>query len=141
MISETIIKRVTDTLCCIKIASNLTDIELKQVFCPSICLAEVQLMYTGLRYSSLLFLKCRFALGLFHVSLIFFLKQQTEAYLSEQKSEVFREAEAFDKNKTKQENHLDLNILHFISVFFYWLKKIHMAKLVISGASNALYVH
>lgn len=96
-------------------------------------------MCTGLRYSSLLFLKCRFALGLIHVSLIFFLKQQTEAYLSEQKSEVFREAEAFEKKKKKK--HVGLNILHFISVFFYRLKKIHMAKLLISGASNALYVH
>ena len=95
MISETIIKVITDTLCCIKIASNLTDTELKHVFCPYICLPEVRLMYTGLHYSSLLFLKCRFA-GLVHVSLIFFLKEQTEAYLSEKKSEVFREAEAFD---------------------------------------------
>ena len=74
MISETIIKGLTDTLCCIKTANNLTDIELKHVFCPSICLAEVQLMCTGLRYSSLLFLKCRFALDLIHVSLIFFLE-------------------------------------------------------------------
>lgn len=115
MISETMIKGVTDTLCCIKIASNLTDIELKHVFfffCPSICLAEVLLMYIGLRYSPLLFLKCWFALGLVHVSLIFSLKQQTDAYLSEQKSEVFREAEAFDQ-KQQQQLRLETFTFHF----------------------------
>ena len=140
MISETIIKGLTDTLCCIKTANNLTDIELKHVFCPSICLAEVQLMCTGLRYSSLLFLKCRFALDLIHVSLIFFLETADWSIFVRAEIRSFQRSWSFWLKK-KKKNHLGLNILHFISVFFYRLKKIHMAKLLISGASDALYVH
>lgn len=139
MISETMIKGLTDTLCCIKIANSLTDIELKHVFLP------IHLPgwgSTNVHWASLLFIalsKMQVCFRSDSCITHFFLETADWSIFVRAEIRSFQRSWSFWKKKKKK--HVGLNILHFISVFFYRLKKIHMAKLLISGASNALYVH